>query len=751
MIQTATYRQKVVKRFAPDAFILIMEQNYIQRADNNQQVYFNDDIENITINGSVDAPVASASFTINVPRKDRPKYFINPNPSAPPGAGKPIFELMMEVRIFVKGKFNVINADGTVSTPPPYQQFWGMITGVSDEYGGGSHKITVQCKDMLYWLQTQKMALRPSILTAQSTGAHVQPYSAVFANMSPKNIIALVVDFAFGGQRQGASKLISAVSLEVTLNSAQSFIGFNYNNAFSPNKLNVIAPSDFVSNQHNIFSNYWIQKFGLDVNDFPNGLVDDDDNPIAFLALKIYGFNGVIDPTSQPSALNSNNPATANANPQNTPATVNTNQNVSSPKQEALVGTKFGNMTAQSAVNASTVSGPVTTATNSSSYYDKIINHAAPFGQLANIDTMHTEYQSFLDVCITCRDYIGYEFYMSLEGDIVFKPPFYNLDVKTYRPFVIKDTDIISYTFSEGDDVITSYSVQGNMSQTVQTTGDIQARGTAFDAKLAQQFGIRAQTSDSQMSASVGTRQATFLALLAQNEMDRHNARRFSGSITLVGTPEIKLGYPVYIEPFDTYAYVVDVSHSFNFGSSFQTTITLTAFRRMSVAGANMVLAPSTATDPNSVINSTQAQTQENLNAETAGYVQGTGTNISKLRVLQQNTATDPTDPTNAIQKQIQLVTDYNGYEVIGILPYCANLLLDTTGNIQAKTSALNFSTTAYQGDYVLASQVAGIIPAQSQQSDTIPAPATTAPATTNPGQQIAGIGPQAPQVPQGQ
>src|SRR5271166_5412601 len=102
MQQKGTYKQKVVQRFAPDAYILIAEDDSIPNLVTGQDIYFNEDVENININGSVDAPVATASFTVNVPRKDRGKYFVNPSGTAPLGSGRPIFELMMEVRIFIK-------------------------------------------------------------------------------------------------------------------------------------------------------------------------------------------------------------------------------------------------------------------------------------------------------------------------------------------------------------------------------------------------------------------------------------------------------------------------------------------------------------------------------------------------------------------------------------------------------------------------------------------------------------------------
>ena len=731
MIQKGTYRQKSVKRLAPDAFVLIMENNYIQSpVAGSPRVYFNEDIENISINGSVDAPIASASFTVNVPRKDRDKYFIN---------GASIFEVMMEVRIFIKGRYNIINDTG-LSPPQPYQQFWGMITDVSDEYNAGSHKITVSCKDMLYWLQISKMNLRPAVLTAQNTGASLQPRAGILGTQSPKEIITKLINYAYGGQKD---KNINGAFWFDTLSDARSITGYKNNNTLSEDKLSRIPQDVFISDQVNFYSNYWAAKFGiLDNFNADTGAKDAQGNPKPFVTLLVYGFSGLLDQKATPSPNTLPNPKSAGVSLQSTQAIPGITEG---PQDESSSVSDFGSMNiAQAAVTSSTQSGPVV-GTAQSQYFDQIIAKAAPYGQITNIDVMHSEYQTFLDICINCRDYIGYEFYMSLDGDIVFKPPLFNLDVKTYRPFVVKDTDIVSYNFTESDDVVTIYSIRGNLSQEQGTQAGIQATGTAYDARLAIKYGLRVQTTDSQMSAAVGTvkpvyKQAEILALFAQNEMDRHNAKRFSGQITLVGVPEIKLGYPIYIEPFDMYAYVTGINHSFNFGSSFQTTVTLTAFRKASVLGKDMVMVPGET--GNTSLNPT-ANPKLYDNGEAKQVIAGTRLQADRVRVFAQASSTN-LDPDNAIQSLAQRVTDLDGYDVIGVLPYGANLVLDTRGNVSQKVSALNFNTSVFTGDSIIANKVAGINIQAANKGDATVVPSTSsAPSQGGEASKVASVAPQ--------
>ena len=62
--------------------------------------------------------------------------------------------------------------------------------------------------------------------------------------------------------------------------------------------------------------------------------------------------------------------------------------------------------------------------------------------------------------------------------------------------------------------------------------------------------------------------------------MDRINANTYRGSLTIVGRPELRLGYPVYIKSRDIYGYIENISHNFSFGGPFTSQIHLVAIRK---------------------------------------------------------------------------------------------------------------------------------------------------------------------------
>jgi len=53
-----------------------------------------------------------------------------------------------------------------------------------------------------------------------------------------------------------------------------------------------------------------------------------------------------------------------------------------------------------------------------------------------------------------------------------------------------------------------------------------------------------------------------------------------TGSVTIPGRPEMRLGYPIYMEHRDSFHYVRSINHSFDYGGSFTTTLSLQTERR---------------------------------------------------------------------------------------------------------------------------------------------------------------------------
>jgi len=665
-----TYTHKIVQRYAPDGFILINQLSYIE-SSKGERVNFNDDITNLSINGNVDAPPASASFEISVPRSEYSKYFSD---------GQTIIKPMMEVKIFLKGRFHTVNSSGVLELPPPYQQFHGIVRSVNESYSGETHTLSIQCVDMLYWMQITKMNLRPSVLAMENTGAASVPYVGVFKKKNPKEIIKEIVNFAFGGQRKSPDGTpINAAFVPETFNTI-SFTGALRSTTYEP-----ISKKDLVNLQNDILADYWTKRFGLDQNNDTN-----------FIDLIIFGYKGSRGEqlNKQKNRLDPQDKVNAS---EFRSANIQLESRKDSKSQSVVLGTEGASSISQSLRDVDdAVDASVSTSFDNSGLdrmMQQLIDNAAPYGQIADIDTVdNSSFSSLFDIATTCKDYIGYEFYMSLDGQIVFKPPFFNIDVRAYRPFVIKDEDIFDFSIDESDDVFTLFSVRGSLTQEFSTAGEIQHVGVAFDARLAEKYGIRAQTTDLQMVGSFKeSDQSKLLAIYAQNEMDRHNARRMTGSITIPLTPEIKLGYPIYFEEKNCFAYVTGISHSLSFGSSARTTLTLEAFRYKSPYGPNMVMRPST-TSNQAQLNKLDYDelSNEKQSLESANKIKGTGTKMNQRRQVTKARTSDG----DFFNSGVQPITDTDGYDLVGVISYGSNLLLDSKGQIQPKKTSLNLDTS---------------------------------------------------------
>lgn len=205
----------------------------------------------------------------------------------------------------------------------------------------------------------------------------------------------------------------------------------------------------------------------------------------------------------------------------------------------------------------------------------------------AQIEYSASSYKSNLEIANEVKLHTGFEFYLDTNGDIIFKPPFWNLNTFQNPVFVLYDEDILSYDFSEdANQVITRVDVTGEIFFDDQTSSDQKPRATFTDWSLARQFGIKEE-----LIVARYYQKPEMCFYHAISELDRINANRYSGSVTVIGRPELRLGYPVYIVSRDLFGYVENISHNFSFGGSFTTQIELSAIRKRHKAD-NRILTP---------------------------------------------------------------------------------------------------------------------------------------------------------------
>jgi len=209
---------------------------------------------------------------------------------------------------------------------------------------------------------------------------------------------------------------------------------------------------------------------------------------------------------------------------------------------------------------------------------DGVTAFRTQFSQAGQVNFWSSEYQTKLEIANTCKEAIGFEFYMDVTGDIVFKPPFYNLDVLGNKPVSwIQDIDIIDWDLSISEaEVVTQVQMQGSFGGTIDYGFGEEATPTTSvtDYHLLRQYGWRTQTFNSEFSGS--PLQMFYIGL---DMLDRFNAKRFRATVNIPMRPELRLGFPIYLAPKDQMWYVQGISHNIQFGGRAQTTLSLTAKR----------------------------------------------------------------------------------------------------------------------------------------------------------------------------
>ncbi len=209
------------------------------------------------------------------------------------------------------------------------------------------------------------------------------------------------------------------------------------------------------------------------------------------------------------------------------------------------------------------------------------------FSNAGQVDFWQSEYQTKLEIANAAKAAIGFEFFMDVTGDIVFKPPFYNLDVLSNKPTSwIQDIDIIDWDFSESEaEVVTQIVMQGSFGGNIDYS--MPAEATPFtsvtDYHLLRKYGWRSQNYNSEF-----LRDPQLMFYHGLDLLDRINSKRSRGTVTIPFRPELRMGFPIYIAPKDQVWYVAGISHNISFGSRATTTLTLTAKRSKWIAPRGM-------------------------------------------------------------------------------------------------------------------------------------------------------------------
>jgi len=493
-------------------------------------------ITSVSVDPSVN-PIATATISMQIPRQFGEQFVRD---------GNFLLETGLEIHIYMRGYFPVTGMySGTNPAEtggvdisrsamyPYYLVFHGVVTSVSHEYSGGEHTASLSCADLLHFWQYQRMSTNASLFGARPTNSKLR-MSLVgnnFTSMSPYGIIYTLFRDTMG----------AAGGAEFALGNEST------------------AAANSTATGESLFSMsilYWQKRFSQSMT-----------------KLRIYGADGTLYNTFQQAFL----AGMTNRESKDLPAqTLSSRTDTSSPSYDPFLGAIRSSIGAGSLIAAATSEkdakkgGAGVNVTQLQAFATDISN----WGQ---VNLFESSYETKLELANAVTEVTGYEFFMDPSGDIVFKPPFYNLDTSSSRVYRIRSLDIISFSSEEGEPEATVMKGTGSWFKNCNGTG------------LEGEWGTRAEFMDYKMVAKYGWRQETFetsyyteprsIYFSAINRLTLHNIGVQSASCTIPLRPELRPGYPVYIEHLDCFYYLQSFSHNFNYGGQCDTTLQLVGKR----------------------------------------------------------------------------------------------------------------------------------------------------------------------------
>lgn len=488
----------------------------------------------------VETGSGSATINLHVPRQEGSSLFRDGQLLLRPG---------LEVNIYMRGYFPV---QGLLADVPPeqsggvdvrssvmypyYHVFHGVVIETSYEYSGGEHQATLTCKDMLHFWAYQIMSTSGSYFGARphNSGIKFTLTGHTFTEMTPFSIVYTLYRDVMG---------------------AAGGIGFALGSS-----TNADAKTETGMDMWSYALLYWEQRFSQNFN-----------------TLRMYGADGTLYNAYQQAfigRLTTQETATL-AKTYNDPATRSVDYNPLSnllSNTARAVGYDVTSTYLGAQAESDAAKGGLGINAN---LMQAFLTDISASGQ---VNLFESVYETKMDIIQAVTRLTGYEFFQDVDGDFVFKPPFYNLDTSSSRTYVIRDLDIISINFSDSEPKVTALKVTSG--HFANTTGlgiegnEWGTRSAYIDYRLVAQFGWRQDTFE---CAYLTDPKAMLYACAAR--MDLFNIEMHRASCQIPIRPELRPGMPVYIEPFDCYFYLSSFSHSLAYGGQCTTTLTLVGRR----------------------------------------------------------------------------------------------------------------------------------------------------------------------------
>lgn len=439
---------------------------------------------------------------------------------------------------------------------PYYHVFHGVVTQADLSYSSGVQNASLNCASMLHFWQYHQLANSASYFGARPTNSKLQ-LSLIghpFTGKHPYEIIyTLFHDTA--GAAGGVGFALSQKTNQTAQVGGESLWSLNIK--------------------------YWERRF----------------NSGRMMKLRLFGMNGVLYNSLQSAFLgrlstSQLNRVVAGRFPntavQDTLSVLNTatrlglvgDQKVRKASEAASAKQKAANessLQAEKTAAADLIQGEAAAPGVGSFGLPDMVAFVKDINLFGQVNLFETTYQSKLDIVQEVLKVTGFEFFQDVDGDFVFKPPFYNMDSSTSRIYTVEDIDLISITISEKEPQATYSIGKGSHFKNIIGTGtdnEWGVEGRYIDYRLVAQFGWRPDSFEAMYFTNPRS-----LFYAAVNRIDLANIESTTASVTIPLRPEIRVGYPFYIRSYDCYYYCNSFSHSWTAGSQCTTSLQMVGKR----------------------------------------------------------------------------------------------------------------------------------------------------------------------------
>lgn len=587
------FREKVVLKLAPDTFVVFNNKfgarvvtpspssaSDYKAAGKSSLHSMQGGVTAITVgHTSSSAGAGTCNISITCPQYEglHESYYVEQSD----GTKLPYFLPLMEVKVFMKGRFmpekslagDLASAKSlTPNSPRYYQVFWGFISGINESYTSGVTSFSLSCRDMLSWWEYMNVNIVSAPVLANWGAVGFTAGVSAFTWLNPWEIILNLVH---------GTGYDTVIRPEFATNGATPPNVPGYQTSTYDSDKKVTDPGSFATLANSMME-YWNARFNFDKLLPENGKASS-----AEAALEMFGVLSVLKLDDTTLYTQSTDLAPGFERKEYTPPVTPDKSSPGGKAETAASTTTQAKDSVSSGNEGDGGSRDIILMRQSNAMQAKvsldfgILNKVLPYsGMLANSgEGVQSIVESKLGIANKVAKDIGFEFYQDTNGNFVFKPPFYNMDTSNTKVYRVMPSDILSFNDAFESSVIV------NM---MQVTGPRINVGTAtkvnaFHADFASmaRFGQRYRSVD----LPYGNTDEELRAL-AVSEMAKTNALATTATLEIPLRPELRLGYPIYIDHLDCFYYIKGISHNFNFGTSATTTLTLDS-KRSKVRGAN--------------------------------------------------------------------------------------------------------------------------------------------------------------------